>query len=86
MPVLEAMAAGTAVVTSNRSALPEVAGDAAILVDPEDVDALGQALRHLTQSEDLRRDLGERGTRRARLFSWDKAVAETWNVYRDLLG
>ena len=48
MPVLEAMAAGTPVLTSNRSALPEVAGDAAILVDPEDTEALGQALRDLT--------------------------------------
>ena len=66
MPVLEAMAAGVPVITSNRSALPEVAGDAALLVDPEDTEALGQALRELTVNEDLRRELARRGTARAR--------------------
>jgi glycosyltransferase involved in cell wall biosynthesis len=86
MPVLEAMAAGIPVVTSNRSALPEVAGDAAILVDPESTEELAQALRDLTQGEELRRSLAIRGTNRARLFTWEKAVAETWNVYRELLG
>jgi glycosyltransferase involved in cell wall biosynthesis len=86
MPVLEAMAAGTPVVTSNRSALPEVAGDAAILVDPESAEAIGLALRDLTQTEELRRELSRRGVERARLFTWEKAVAETWNVYRELLG
>ena len=86
MPVLEAMAAGTPVVTSNRSALPEVAGDAAILVDPEDIDALGQALRNLTEKCDLRDELSRRGKERARRFTWEKAVVETWNLYRELLG
>jgi glycosyltransferase involved in cell wall biosynthesis len=86
MPVLEAMAAGTPVVTSNRSALPEVAGDAAILVDPEDIDALGQALRNLTGKCDLRDELSRRGKERARRFTWEKAVVETWNLYRELLG
>jgi glycosyltransferase involved in cell wall biosynthesis len=86
MPVLEAMAAGIPVVTSNRSALPEVAGDAAILVDPESTEALGYALRDLTQTEELRRNLSRRGAERARLFTWQKAVEETWNIYRELLG
>jgi len=54
MPLLEAMAAGTPVVTSNRSALPEVAGDAALLVDPEDTAALAAALRQLTGDRELR--------------------------------
>jgi len=85
MPVLEAMAAGTPVVTSNRSALPEVVGDAALLVDPEDAEALGQALRDLTQKDDLRDELSHRGVERARLFTWEKAVAETWNLYWELL-
>ena len=61
MPVLEAMAAGAPVLTSNRSALPEVAGDAALLVDPENPDALGTALRDMTESGELRRDLAQRG-------------------------
>lgn len=86
MPVLEAMAAGTPVLTSNRSALPEVAGDAAILVDPESGEAIGQALRDLVEREELRRELSSRGTARTSLFTWDKAVAETWSVYLKLLG
>jgi glycosyltransferase involved in cell wall biosynthesis len=84
MPVLEAMAAGVAVVTSNRSALPEVAGEAAIQVEP-DVEALGQALRGLTRNEELRREMIQRGTARALLFTWEKAVRETWEVYRKVL-
>ena len=86
MPLLEAMAAGTPIVTSNHSALPEVAGDAAILVEPGDTEALGQALRHLTTDQGLRRDLAQRGIARARLFTWGKAVRETWQVYQELLG
>ena len=86
MPVLEAMAAGVPVVTSNRSALPEVAGDAALLVNPESTEELTQALRDLTQGEELRRDVARRGAKRAGLFTWEKAVAETWDVYRTVLG
>ena len=86
MPVLEAMAAGTPVVTSNRSALPEVAGEAAVLVDPGDTEALGVALRELARKEDLRRDLAWRGMARARLFTWEKAVRQTWEIYQEVLG
>ena len=86
MPVLEAMAAGTPVVTSNRSALPEVAGDAAILVDPEDTQALARALRSLSEDEMLWRDMSWRGAARAHLFTWDEAVRKTWQVYREVLG
>jgi glycosyltransferase involved in cell wall biosynthesis len=85
MPVLEAMAAGAAVITSRTSALPEVAGDAALLVDPTDTLSIGQALRDLTESEELRRELAQRGMARARLFTWEKAVRETWDIYRELL-
>jgi glycosyltransferase involved in cell wall biosynthesis len=85
MPVLEAMAAGTPVLTSNRSALLEVAGDAALLVDPMRTDSLVEGLRKLAQDEDLREDLALRGRARAALFTWDKAVRETWEVYRQLL-
>ncbi len=85
MPVLEAMAAGAAVLTSRTSALPEVAGDAALLVDPNDTAVIAQALRELTEKADLRRELAQRGRARARLFTWEKAVRETWDVYRELL-
>jgi O-antigen biosynthesis alpha-1,2-mannosyltransferase len=84
IPVLEAMAAGLPVVTSNRSALPEVAGRAAILVDPEDTDALAQALQRLAGDEKLRLELGQRGRERARQFTWEKAVHRTWDVYQTL--
>ena len=85
MPVLEAMTAGTPVLTSTRSALPEVAGDAALLVDPEDTGALVHALQSLTRDEELRARLSRLGVERARLFTWEKAVDQTWNVYLDLL-
>ena len=83
MPVLEAMAGGAPVLTSNRSALPEVAGDAAILVDPENTQALIAALRGLADDEALRQDLAARGLARSRLFTWEKAVRQTWEVYEE---
>jgi glycosyltransferase involved in cell wall biosynthesis len=86
MPVLDAMAHGIAVVTSRRSALPEVAGDAAVLVDPENVDELAEALRELAANDEMRDELGRRGRARAREFSWDSAVKQTWAVYQELLG
>jgi glycosyltransferase involved in cell wall biosynthesis len=86
MPVLEAMAAGVPVLTSNRSALPEVAGEAAVLVEPTDVGAITAGLQKLTQDEGLRRVLAERGYERIKLFTWDAAVSKTWAVYRELLG
>jgi glycosyltransferase involved in cell wall biosynthesis len=82
MPILEAMAAGIPVITSNRSALPEVAGDAALLVNPQDTEELAHALRELAGNEDLRRDLAAKGQQRAELFTWQKAVRETWDVYQ----
>lgn len=86
MPLLEAMAAGTPVLTSNCSALPEVAGDAALLVAPDDTDALTGALQDLTGNTELRRDLAQRGICRVRSFTWEQAVHKTWQAYRELLG
>ena len=85
MPVLEAMTAGIPVVTSNRSALPEVAGDAALLVDPEETGAISEALRELTRDIELRVKLAAAGRRRATTFSWEKTVEETWASYQNLL-
>jgi glycosyltransferase involved in cell wall biosynthesis len=82
MPVLEAMAAGVPVVASCRSALPEVCGDAAVLVEPESVEAIAGGF-----AEALRRGgLVEKGRARAREFTWEKAVSRTWEVYRELEG
>ncbi len=85
MPVLEAMTAGVPVITSNRSALPEVAGDAAILIDPENTDELASALNQLAQNEKYRSELAGRGKTRAQLFTWQRAAQETWTAYQQLL-
>jgi len=86
IPILEAMANGVPVVTSNRSAMPEVCGDAGLQVDPESVDELAGALRRLAADEALRGSLAALGLARAREFSWDRVVAATWSVYRELVG
>jgi glycosyltransferase involved in cell wall biosynthesis len=84
MPVLEAMASGTPVVASNRSAVPEVAGDAAWLINPEDAEELGSALLALTRDPERRAELSRRGLERAAQFTWGEAVEKTWQVYREL--
>lgn len=84
MPVLEAMAQGVPVVSSNRSALPEVCGDAALLVDPSSEDELAEALVRLTSDEELRARMSLRGRAHAATFQWHNAVEETWSVYREL--
>jgi len=75
LPVLEAMACGTPVITSNRTSLPEIAGDAALLVEPDSVDEIADAMSRITQDEALRYELSRRGLARARDFSWDKTAA-----------
>ncbi len=85
MPVLEAMAWGVPVITSNRSALPETAGDAALLVDPLDAESIADALGRIIEDEELRIDLSRRGRERALGFSWNTAVEKTWAIYRELL-
>ena len=86
MPVLEAMASGIPVIASNRSAILEVAGDAAWLVNPEDTEELASALVSLTRDPELRAELSVRGRSRAKQFTWAKAVEETWQVYGELAG
>ncbi len=84
MPVLEAMAHGVPVITSTNSALPEVAGDAALLVDPVDTQEIGDALLLLAGDEARRSDLARRGLERARGFTWESAVEQTWHVYNQI--
>jgi glycosyltransferase involved in cell wall biosynthesis len=73
-PVLEAMLSGTPVICSNTSSLPELAGDAALLVDPLNVDAIADAMGALSADDGLCTSLGERGYAQARSFSWDAAA------------
>lgn len=81
LPVLEAMSCGTAVIASNTSSLPEVAGDAALLVDPQDVVGLTAAMLRLAANQSLRRELRARGLAQAARFSWTRAAKETLAVY-----
>ncbi len=85
IPVLEAMAWGVPVLTSNRSALPEAAGNAALLADPFDTEAIAHGLRTLTSDESLRMRLRELGLARAHQFPWQAAVKKTWDVYLESL-
>jgi glycosyltransferase involved in cell wall biosynthesis len=84
MPVLEAMACGTPVITSATSALPEVAGDAAVLVNPEDADALSRAITSVLDDPEKRERMRESGFARARAFTWQEAAARTQALYRRL--
>jgi len=86
MPVLDAMASGVPVLTSNASALQEVSGDAALLVDPLDVASIADGLRRLTGDRSLRDELIRKGFERSKEFTWEKSVEQTWDVYRELLG
>ena len=81
LPVIEAMACGTPVVTANTSSLEEIAGGAAETVDPRDVDALAEALMALGIDEARRQDLRARGLARAREFSWARAARDMLAVY-----
>jgi hypothetical protein len=85
LPVLEAMSMSSAVITSNSSSLPEVAGDAALYVDPSDVQGIAAALTELDSSSQLRQELRARGAQRASLFTWKKAAATVSTVYDETL-
>jgi glycosyltransferase involved in cell wall biosynthesis len=81
LPPLEAMASGTPVVTSNLSSLPEVTGDAAVLVDPYDVDSIRAGIEHVLTDPGLSDRLRVKGVARSRDFSWEASVARTQQIY-----
>jgi glycosyltransferase involved in cell wall biosynthesis len=83
LPPLEAMACGTPVVTSNTSSLPEVTGDAALLVDPHSEDQIADALLQITGNEALRSRLRAAGLEQAKRFTWRDAAARTLQLYRE---
>jgi glycosyltransferase involved in cell wall biosynthesis len=83
IPVLEAGACGVPVITSNTSSLPEVAGDAALLVDPHDVDAIADAMFRVATDAELRAELDRRGQENVKRFSWEKCARETLAVLEE---
>ena len=86
LPVVEAMAAGLPVVCSTGSALSEVAGEDAVLVEPRDPNAIAQAIERLLDDHGLAADLRRRGRERSRQFDWDRTAAQTLAFYRKVLG
>jgi glycosyltransferase involved in cell wall biosynthesis len=85
IPVLEAMACGVPVVTSTISSLPEVAGDAALMIDPYNVEELTEALRRLIIDDSLQNHLIQRGYQQAAAFTWERAAAQLLQVYQQLM-
>lgn len=80
-PIIEAMACRCPVITSNISSMPEVAGDAALFIDPYNVEMLYRAMYRIWKEPDLTNDLVEKGLQRARVFSWERCAQETLSVY-----
>ena len=85
LPPLEAMASGTPVITSNVSSLPEVVGDAALLIDPYDATQIAAAMRRVLTEPALREDLRQRGLQRVREFSWERSVRRVSEIYGEVL-
>ena len=84
LPPLEAMACGTPVITSTTTSLPEVVGNAGIMIDPYDVDGLAKAMYEVLTNDGLREELRKKGLKRAKLFSWRKTAKETLKVYEEV--
>ena len=86
LPMLEAMGAGTPVIASELSVMPEIAGDAALFIDPYDVNAIAAGIEKLLADDRLKKELIERGRRRARQFSWNNFVAAHIALYKEISG
>lgn len=85
IPILEAFSCGVPVITSNCSSMPEVAGDAALLVNPYDEESISQAIVHICNDVELRSHLINSGMQRYKEFSWQKSAAKTLEIYKELL-
>lgn len=84
LPVLEAMACGCPVITSNTSSLPEVVGEAGLLVDPSSPEHIASSMERMVTEEDLRQLLSNKGIKRSKSFSWEKTARETQKVYQGM--
>jgi glycosyltransferase involved in cell wall biosynthesis len=82
IPVVEAMACGSPVITSNVTSLTEIAGDAAVTVDPNSIDAIAEAMADIDRNPNTRNELIGRGIRRARLFTWENCARQTLDACR----
>ena len=80
MPILEAMRSGTPVITSDCTSIPEVAGEAALMVDPFQSEDIASAMAKVETSQKLRHELIEKGAKQVTLFNWDRCAEETWKV------
>jgi glycosyltransferase involved in cell wall biosynthesis len=84
LPIVEAMACGTPVITSNTAAMPETAGGATLLVDPYSIEDIAESMRRIASDIRLRDHLRERGLERSKLFSWTKTASLTADLYREI--
>ena len=85
IPILESMACGTPVITSNTSAMPEIAGDAALLVDPYSPETIAEGILKIETEENLREELIKSGNERIKLFSWEKTATELLKIYKNIV-
>ena len=86
LPLLEAMASGCAVLTSNRSSLAEIAGEDAVLIDPFDIDSIVGGMRQLLADPILRQRLAHQGQQRSATFTWETSAQQTLQVYQQIAG
>jgi glycosyltransferase involved in cell wall biosynthesis len=80
IPIAEALYTDTPVICSNTSSMPEVAGNAALLVDPTSVESIADALTRMASDDSLRRDLIDKGRQQRKRFSWDESARKTWSI------
>ncbi|QGY44446.1 glycosyltransferase [Maribellus comscasis] len=85
MPILEAFSNNCPVVLSNRSCFPEIAGDSAVYFEPDDTDSILSSVKELIENESKRNEIVEKGKNRLKIFSWEKAAAETLEVYKRII-
>jgi glycosyltransferase involved in cell wall biosynthesis len=85
LPPLEAMACGCPVITSNTSSLPEVVGEAGLMIDPHDVDSLTESMYKILSDNGLKKELSKKSLERAKMFSWQKTADQTLEVYKEVL-
>jgi len=85
LPPLEAMACGTPVITSNTTSLPEVVGDAGIMVNPSDINELADNMYEVITNDGLSKDMAKKGLKRAKLFNWDESAQKTLQIYEEML-